>query len=198
MIPTSVRVCDSNFFQVRSDVRVRVCVGVFKFCIHIRMDTFLYPDRVFKSIEVHTDNIQTDTGQTIFEHYPDGQTPDSLFSKNPDKIPTADRIEVEKIRTDRHQTAFFLKIRTESGQRTDSRQTESGQTDTRQPFSLKSGQNPDSGQIRDRQNLDRQTPDRKSGQQTDTGQDFPENPDKNETRTGHGQCCPPTSGWRSF
>ena len=31
----------------------------------------------------------------------------------------------------------------------------------------------------------------KSGHQTDTGQDFPENPDKNET--GHGQCCPPTS-----
>ena len=26
------------------------------------------------------------------------------------------------------------------------------------------------------------------------GYDFPENPDKNETRTGHGQCCPPTSG----
>ena len=174
MIPTSVRVCDSNFFKVRSDVRVRVCVGVFKFCIHIRMDTFLYPDRVFKSIEVHTDNIQTDTGQTIFEHNPDGQTPDSLFSKNPDKIPTADRIEVEKIRTDRHQTAFFLKIRTESGQRTDSRQTESGQTDTGQKIRTE------------------------SGQQTDTGQDFPENPDKNETRTGHGQCCPPTSAWNSL
>ena len=31
------------------------------------------------------------------------------------------------------------------------------------------------------------------GQQTDTGHDFPENADKNETRTGHGQCCPPTS-----
>ena len=118
---------------------------------------------------VHTDNIQTDTGQTIFEHNPDGQTPDSLFSKNPDKIPTADRIEVEKIRTDRHRTAFFLKIRTESGQRTDSRQTKSGQTDTGQKIRTE------------------------SGQQTDTGQDFPENPDKNETRTGHGQCCPPTS-----
>ena len=48
-------------------------------------------------------------------------------------------------RTDRQRTEFFLKIRTESGQR------------------------------------------------TDTGQDFPENPEKNETRTGHGQCCPPTS-----
>ena len=31
----------------------------------------------------------------------------------------------------------------------------------------------------------------------DTGHDFPENPDKSETRTGHGQCCPPTveSDW---
>jgi len=51
-------------------------------------------------------------------------------------------------RTESRQTCFgvhVLKIWTESGQRTDSRQTESGQTDT--------------------------------------GQDFPENPDKNETRT---------------
>ena len=32
-----------------------------------------------------------------------------------------------------------------------------------------------------------------SGQQTDTGQDFPENPDKNETMMGHGQLCPQTS-----
>ena len=51
-----------------------------------------------------------------------------------------------------------------------SRQTESVQTDTGQKIRTE------------------------SGQQTDTGQDFPENPDKNETRTGHGQCCPPTSG----
>ena len=49
-----------------------------------------------------------------------------------------------------------------------------------------SGQNSVSGQNRDRQNLEIQTPDRKFGQQTDTGQDFPENQDKNETRTGHG------------
>ena len=28
---------------------------------------------------------------------------------------------------------------------------------------------------------------------TDTSQDFPENPDKNETRIGHRQCCPSTS-----
>ena len=37
-----------------------------------------------------------------------------------------------------------------------------------------------------------------SGQQTDTGHDFPENPDKNKTRTGHGQCCPPTSDQTIF
>ena len=57
---------------------------------------------------------------------------------------------------------------------------------------------PDSGQNRDRQNADRKTSDRKSGQQTDTGHDFPEIPDKNETRTGHGQYCPPTSAIQSF
>ena len=38
-----------------------------------------------------------------------------------------------------------------------------------------------------------QTQDRNSGQQTDIGHDFLENPDKDETMTGHGQCCPPTS-----
>ena len=42
-------------------------------------------------------------------------------------------------------------------------------------FCLVLGQNPDSWK-------------------TDTGHDFPENPDKNETRTGHGQCCPLRSG----
>ena len=31
--------------------------------------------------------------------------------------------------------------------------------------------------------------------QTDTAHDFPENPDKKETRTGYGQCSPPTSGF---
>ena len=66
-------------------------------------------------------------------------------------------------------TAFFRKFRTESGQRTESRQTKSGQKDIAQSFL------------------------QKSGQQTDSGHDIPENPDKNETRTGHGQCCPPTS-----
>ena len=75
------------------------------------------------------------------------------------------------VRPDRQTTdRVFLKIRTKSGHRTESRQTESGQTDTGQKIRTE------------------------SGQQTDTGQDFPENPDKNETRTGHGQCCPPTSG----
>ena len=49
-----------------------------------------------------------------------------------------------------------------------------------------SGQNSVRGQNRGRQNPEIQTPDRKFGQQTDTGQDFPENQDKNETRTGHG------------
>ena len=93
----------------------------------------------------------------------------AFFSKNPDRIQTADKIETDRTRTDRHRTACFPKIRTESGQRTESRQTESGQTDTWQKILTE------------------------SGQRTDTGQDFPENPDKNETRTGHGQCCPPTS-----
>ena len=55
------------------------------------------PDRI------ETEKIRTETGQTIFE-------------ENPDRIPTADRIEIK-------------------------------------------------------------------------------NPDKNEIKTGHGQCCPPTSGW---
>ena len=32
-----------------------------------------------------------------------------------------------------------------------------------------------------------------SGKQTDTRQDFPENRDKNQTRTGHGHRYPPTS-----
>ena len=68
---------------------------------------------------------QTDNGQSFFE--------------NPDKIPTANRIDVEKIRTDRHQTAFFLKIRTDR-QRTESRQ----QTDTEQDFP----ENPDKKETR--------------------------------------------------
>ena len=38
---------------------------------------------------------------------------------------------------------------------------------------------------------DAESPDFSS--RTDTGQDFPENSDENETRTGHGQCCLSTS-----
>ena len=66
---------------------------------------------------------------------------------------------------------FFSKIRAESSQLTESRQTESGQTDIKQKIQTE------------------------SVQQTDTGHDFLENSDKNETRTGHGQCCPPTSAF---
>ena len=67
-----------------------------------------------------------------------------------------------------------------SGQLTESRQTESGQTDTGQKIQTDTG-------------FGQQT-DSKFGQQIDTGHEFQENPDKNETRTGHGQCCPPTFG----
>ena len=49
---------------------------------------------------------------------------------------------------------------------------------------------------------DRHTPDNKSQDKIRTSDrprspehDFPENPDKNVTRTGHGQGCPPTSGY---
>ena len=70
-----------------------------------------------------------------------------------------------------------------------------GQTDTGQTYFWKSRQNPDTGQNRDRQNLDRQTDTgkhiwTKSGHRTDTRQNFPENPDKNRTRTGPRQFCP--------
>ena len=144
MIPTSVYCLRFNFFNVRSNVRVRVCVRVFKFSdIHSRMDRCLYPDGVFMSKEVHTDN----TRQYLDRNRTDRQRAGSRQ---------------KKIRTDRHRTAFFLKIRTESRQLTKSRQIGPGQTDTGQLVFQKSGQNPDSGQNRDRQNPDRQTPDRKS------------------------------------
>ena len=58
----------------------------------------------------------------------------------------------------------FSKIRTESRQLTESRRTKTGQTDTGQKI------------------------------RTQSGQDFSDNPETNETSTGHGQCCPPTSG----
>ena len=64
---------------------------------------------------------------------PAGQTDKGQrFLEIPDRIRTADRMETDRIRTDRHRTRF------------------------------------------------------------------PENPDKNETRTGHGQYCPPTSAIQSF
>ena len=53
---------------------------------------------------------------------------------------------------------------------------------TTDSFFLKSGQNQRT-----------ETRKKKYGQ-TDIGLDFLENTDKNETRTGHGQRCPPTSG----
>ena len=57
------------------------------------------------------------------------------------------------------------------------------QADTSHHFFWKSGQNSDSGQNRYRKKPDsRQTSDRILGI-------------KNETRAGHGQPCPPTSGW---
>ena len=176
MIPTSVNCLRFNFFNVH--ICVRVSVRVFKFCIfHIQMDRCDIGD-VFiktecsclsKSIQTIPDNIRTDTEQTIsFTESGQTDTGQHFFKKsgqNPDSGQDRDK----KIRTDRHRTAFFLKIRTESRQLTKSRQTESGQTDTGQKIRTE------------------------SGQRTDTGHDFPENPDKNETRTGHGQYCPPTS-----
>ena len=60
---------------------------------------------------------------------PDRQTADRFFSRNPDKIRTADRIETDRVRTDRHRKVIFLKIRTESWHRTKSIQTKSGQKD---------------------------------------------------------------------
>ena len=54
-----------------------------------------------------------------------------------------DRLFLNRIRTDRQRTAFFLKIWTESGQRTESRQTKSGQTDTRQEIRTESEQQTD-------------------------------------------------------
>ena len=40
---------------------------------------------------------------------PDRQTADRVFLRNPDKIRTADRIETDRVRTDRHRKAFFSK-----------------------------------------------------------------------------------------
>ena len=56
------------------------------------------------------------------------ETADSLISKHPDRVSTADRIETKQIR---RQTpdSIFSKVRTESGQLGKSRQTESGWRD---------------------------------------------------------------------
>ena len=64
----------------------------------------------------------------------------------------------------------------------------SGQADRQRATFHIFGQNPDSGQTPDRSVRKIRT----TGQQTDAGQDFPENPDKNQTWTGHG---PPMSDY---
>ena len=72
---------------------------------------------------------------------------------------------------------FFSKIRTESGQRTESRQKKSGQTDIGIHFLQISGQNSDGGQKSDRQNAD-------SGQTPDTiFREIRTKPDKDRKRT---------------
>ena len=48
---------------------------------------------------------------------PDRQTTDSGFSKNPDRIRTADRIETDRIRTDRHLTENPDRIQTADSHR---------------------------------------------------------------------------------
>ena len=93
-----------------------------------------------------------DSGQNRDRKNPDRQISDSLFYKN-----------TNRIRKERHWTAFFLKIRIESGQLKELKQTESGQTDT--------------GRIK----------------KADVGHQFPVNPDTKETSIGDGQCCLPTS-----
>ena len=84
------------------------------------------------------------------------QTTDGFFLKSGQNL---DR----KIRTNSHRTTFFSKLPDRIGQRIESRQTESGQTDTGRKI---------------------RTADRYRTR----------NPDNNKTRTGHGQCCSPTSG----
>ena len=76
------------------------------------------------------------------------------FSKNSDRIRTADRIETDRILTDRHRAENLDRIGTADRIETDRIRTDTGQ------------------KIRT-----------ESGQQTDIGHDIPKNPDKNETRT---------------
>ena len=75
---------------------------------------------------------QTDSGQPFFQKIPtesrqrtgsrqknpDRQTQDSIFSKNLDRIRTADKIETDKIRTDRHLTENPDRTRTADRHRT--------------------------------------------------------------------------------
>ena len=65
---------------------------------------------------------------------PDRQTADRVFSRNPDKIRTADRIETDRVRTDRHLTENPDRIQTADGHRTE--------------FSGKSGQKRDTDRTR--------------------------------------------------
>ena len=72
MIPTSVRVYDSKLLNVRSDVPVRFCVRIFKFCVvHILMDRCVCVHTeyfVYQSLyRQYLDDIQIETGQTIYE-----------------------------------------------------------------------------------------------------------------------------------
>ena len=90
------------------------------------------PDRhqtyFFKKSGQNSDNGQTDNGQPFFkksrqrtglrQRNPDRQAPDSVFSKNPDRIRKADKIETDRIRTDRHRTANPDRIRTADRHRT--------------------------------------------------------------------------------
>ena len=56
-----------------------------------------------------------DSGQDRDKKNPDRQTPDSILPKQPDRIRTAERTEIDKIWTDRHRTGFSGK----SGQKRD-------------------------------------------------------------------------------
>ena len=49
-----------------------------------------------------------DSGQDRDKKNPDRQTPDSIFPKQPDRIRTAERTEIDKIWTDRHRTGLSL------------------------------------------------------------------------------------------
>ena len=51
-----------------------------------------------------------DSGQDRDKKNPDRQTPDSILPKQPDRIRTAERTEIDKIWTDRHRTGFSGKF----------------------------------------------------------------------------------------